>query len=222
MQAQQTMDISIVDHELPHDSHNFYDVYFFTDRINTLVTHDPTMVSNWLTHTQRIHRRRLSNLIVGLDVEWRPSFNKYQQNPVATLQLCVGRRCLVFQILHCSYDYEIPYDLRDFLANGGYTFVGIGIESDVEKLEEDYGLEVGGRIVDLRTLAADKYGRKELKNSGLKELARVVLNKEVEKPKRVTMGRWDNRWLTPHQVQYACVDAFVSFEVGRRLNVSVD
>ncbi|KAL3637095.1 hypothetical protein CASFOL_019394 [Castilleja foliolosa] len=61
---------------------------------------------------------------------------------------------------------------------------------------------------------------KGLKNAGLKTLARTVLGREVEKPNAVTMSGWDNRWLTPDQVQYACVDAFVSFEIGRILNAS--
>lgn len=85
---------------------------------------------------------------------------------------------------------------------------------------EDYGLSVNGRVVDLRHLAADAYDNGRLKNAGLQELASVVLDRVVDKPRRVTMGRWDNRWLTPQQVQYACVDAFVSFEIGRRLNAS--
>lgn len=38
-----------------------------------------------------------------------------------------------------------------------------------------------------------------------------------EKPKRVTMSGWNNLKLIDKQVQYACVDAFVSFEIGRRL-----
>ncbi|XP_027071818.1 3'-5' exonuclease-like [Coffea arabica] len=216
------MEIGIEDHDIPDDSHDFYDIYFYSDRINTMVTHDPSQVSRWLSHTQRIHRHRLNNLIVGLDVEWRPSFSKYHRNPVATLQLCVGRRCLVFQILRCSREYNedefIPEDLRDFLAKEDYTFVGVGIQNDVQNLEGDYGLEVSGRIVDLRRLAAGEYDRKELRNTGMKELARLVLGREVQKPRWVTMGRWDSRWLNPDQVQYACVDAFVSFEIGRRLD----
>ncbi|CAI9099436.1 OLC1v1036262C1 [Oldenlandia corymbosa var. corymbosa] len=211
------MEINIVDHELPNDSHNYYDVYFYDDRVNTLVTHDPDVLSNWLFRLQKIHGQRLGNLIVGLDVEWRPNFNRNQDNPIATLQLCVGRRCVVFQILHCSRECQIPDDLKYFLAEPDFTFVGVGIAGDVEKLAYDYGLSVGGRIVDLRDLAADRYGNKAFKNVGLKDLASAVLGRVVEKPKSVTMGRWDNRWLTPLQVQYACVDAFASFEIGRSL-----
>lgn len=75
--------------------------------------------------------------------------------------------------------------------------------------------------MDLRGLAAKVYETKELKKAGLKTMARIVLGKEMEKPKWVTRSRWDNRRLTADQVQYACIDAFVSSEIGRVLNASV-
>nr|AMP82907.1 hypothetical protein [Catalpa bungei] len=207
----------IVDHELPYETHNTYDVFLFGDSILTTVTHDGDIASQWISDVESFHRSRLQHLIVGLDVEWRPSFNRYIQNPVATLQLSVGRRCLIFQLIYCS---SIPTSLVDFLANPNYTFVGVGVSKDLEKLEEDYGFGYNTKTVDLRSLAAEAYGRKELKNAGVKELTRVVLEKELDKPKRVTMSRWDNQWLTPVQVRYACVDAFVCFKIGRILNAS--
>jgi hypothetical protein len=48
-------------------------------------------------------------------------------------------------------------------------------------------------------------------------LAERVLGKIVEKPQRITRSRWDNPWLNADQVKYATVDAYVSFEIGRRL-----
>ncbi|KAJ9179773.1 hypothetical protein P3X46_008101 [Hevea brasiliensis] len=206
------MTISIKDHQLTNDTHNLYDVTFFTDQIHTLVTHAPSLVDQWLIETQQqIHQ---NPAVVGLDVEWRPNFNRRIENPIATLQLCIGRRCLIYQLLHSP---TVPQSLVEFLLNGNFVFVGVGIESDVEKLVEDYGLSVRN-TVDLRGLAAEKLGVKELKNAGLKDLVKEVLGKEIKKPKRVTMSRWDNPWLTPDQVQYACLDAFVSSEIGRRLN----
>lgn len=68
-------------------------------------------------------------------------------------------------------------------------------------------------------MAARVYEMPGLRNAGLKELTRVVLGKEIKKPKSVTMSRWDNQWLTSAQVMYACVDAYVSFEIARVLNV---
>ncbi|EXC30709.1 Werner Syndrome-like exonuclease [Morus notabilis] len=204
--------VTIHDHELDSDIHNLYDVVIYSKQVKTLLTTCPSMVSSWISDVEKIHRRRLSRLIVGLDVEWRPSFSRYQ-NPVATLQICVGHRCLIFQLIHAD---SIPASLSDFLANANYSFVGVGIGADIEKLAEDHGLTVRN-AVDLGDLAAREYDDPGMKNRGLKDLARIVRGMEIEKPKRITMGRWDNRWLTCEQVQYACVDAFVSFEIGKKL-----
>ena len=46
---------------------------------------------------------------------------------------------------------------------------------------------------------------------------REVLGKGVEKPKRITLSRWDNAWLSAAQVQYACLDAFLSWKIGESL-----
>ncbi|KAJ7972063.1 Werner Syndrome-like exonuclease [Quillaja saponaria] len=190
------MSISIVDYGVPNGTHNVYDVTFYSDTIHTLVTNSPSMVDSWISEIEYVHRRRLNRLIVGFDVEWRPNFNRNIQNPIATLQLCVGRRCLIFQLLHSA---TIPYSLTGFLGNPNHTFVGVGIQSDVEKLREDYWLNVA-TIVDVRVLAAEKLGVSDLMKAGLRTLAMQVLNKDVPKPKRVTLSRWDHLWLNLEQV----------------------
>jgi hypothetical protein len=94
-----------------------YMVAFDEDDIFTTYTASGDTVNNWLSLIYRIHRRRLDRLIVGLDVEWRPSFTRgVPRGPVALLQICVGRRCLVFQILRADY---IPDALHDFLRTTG-------------------------------------------------------------------------------------------------------
>ncbi|KAB1222806.1 hypothetical protein CJ030_MR2G022297 [Morella rubra] len=67
-------------------------------------------------------------------------------------------------------------------------------------------------------LAEEKLGIRALRNAGLKRLASEVLGRYIEKPRSIRMGRWDNRELTPAQVQYATMDAFLSYEIGRTLN----
>ncbi|KAF3442189.1 hypothetical protein FNV43_RR16105 [Rhamnella rubrinervis] len=209
------MVISIVDHEVQAYSHDFYDVNLNNDSILTLVTHTPSMVDSWISDIERIHRRRLHRLIVGLDIEWRPNFGPYR-NRVATLQLCVGHRCLIFQLI-CAP--AIPHSLLDFLGSDSYTFAGVGIQKDVEKLQMDYDLDVAN-AVDLAHLAAHELGSWNLRNAGLKGLAWEVLGIEIDKPIWVTLSRWDNQCLAYDQVQYACIDAFLSFEIGRHLNAS--
>ncbi|XP_068660037.1 3'-5' exonuclease-like [Aristolochia californica] len=212
------MSISIQEHPASSDeeTQQLFIITLFDDTILATVTSYAVEVEQWISDIRKIHHRRLRHLIVGIDVEWRPNFQRNAENPVALLQLCVGRRCLIFQLFHADY---VPQALVNFLTNPNFTFVGVGIESDVEKLLVDYGLAVS-RQVDLRSLAADRLGRRELARAGLKTLAMAVLEVEVEKPKRVTMSRWDYRWLKWDQIQYACIDAFLSFEIGRALNAS--
>ncbi|CAI9302443.1 unnamed protein product [Lactuca saligna] len=179
--------MSIVDHGPNDGTHRLYDVKFFTETILTIVTSTPSYVDTWISDIERLHSHSLSSLIVGLDLEWRPNYCRDCKNPVATLQLCVGRRCLIFQILHSLI---IPWSLCNFLRNPSYTFTGVGIDEDVKKLTDDYFLVVA-TAVDLRLIAAKKYRVKELKNAGLKQLTRKVLRKEMSKRKAVTMNRED-------------------------------
>ncbi|KAJ6316876.1 hypothetical protein OIU78_020042 [Salix suchowensis] len=212
------MEISIEDHKLPYETHSLYDVKFFGDKIRTLVTHTATFVNTWIAETQqkllRNNHPAHHPLIVGLDIEWRPNMGRRFDNPVATLQLTAGNDCLIFQLLYCPTG--IPQSLYAFLSDTTYTFVGVGIENDAKKLMDDHGLRVGN-AVDLRGLAAEKLGDLKWKNSGIKGLAREVLGKGVEKPKRITLSRWDNGWLSAAQVQYACLDAFLSWKIGESL-----
>ncbi|KAF5207786.1 Werner syndrome-like exonuclease [Thalictrum thalictroides] len=202
------MSISIQDIDSTSMEYSTYTVTIFNEVVHTVVTCTPTKVDEFITEILNTHQN--NPFIVGLDIEWRPNFNRNIDNPVATLQLCIGRKCLIFQFLYAP---SIPKSLIDFLNNPSYKFVGIGIDEDVEKLLLDYSLRVANPV-DLRSFAVNQLNRNELKNAGLKEMARVVLDMEISKPKRVTMSRWDVEWLTYDQVQYACVDAFLSFEIG--------
>ncbi|XP_077242198.1 3'-5' exonuclease-like [Tasmannia lanceolata] len=185
----------------------------FGHEILTTVTYSGTSVRNWISEIKRINRRHLRHLIVGLDIEWRPNHQRNIQNPVAVLQLCVGDRCLIFQIMYATF---IPHALEDFLSDPDFNFVGVGINDDADKLMNCYRLRVD-YTTDLRYLAADETGRRELRGAGLKTLARDVLGFEVEKPEWIRRSSWDNRTLSYDQIQYACMDAFLSFEIGKSL-----
>ncbi|KAJ6806280.1 Werner Syndrome-like exonuclease [Iris pallida] len=199
-----------------HSDTLFTVVFNSVNRILTTVTSSAADADAWVSEVLRVHRRRLDTLVVGLDIEWRPNFFRGQQNPAAVLQLCVGRRCLVFQILLAG---AVPASLVSFLGDRRFSFVGVGVEGDVEKLLEDWEVGVGGNMVDLRDAAEKRTGRREMKQKGLAGLAVELMGWDVRKPKRVTMGRWDQDVLDLDQIKYACVDAFLSFEIGRVLEV---
>ncbi|XP_060210252.1 3'-5' exonuclease-like [Lycium barbarum] len=192
----------------------FCTVPFYEDQIKVTVTKTASIVDQWIGQTIHIHRKRLHKLLIGLDIEWLAArTNHDNQNPVALLQLCVGRRCLLFQLLHADY---IPNSLYAFLGNPNFTYVGVGVHGDVLKLFNDYRLVVANPV-DLNRLAVvvrevEEYGR-----IGLKRMGFEVLGKVMEKRFSVTMSQWDAEDLVYEQVEYACIDAFVSFEIGMNL-----
>ncbi|KAF7005005.1 hypothetical protein CFC21_020159 [Triticum aestivum] len=188
------------------------DVAFEDDVITTTVTSSGDAVVAWLRKIRYAYRWVYHKLIVGLDVEWRPSFGP-GYNRAALLQLCVGRRCLIFQLLHADY---IPRSLESFLADPDFRFVGVGVQDDADRLRNDHDLVVNN-TVDLRGLAADGMRRPWLRQAGLKDITGAVMRANLEKPQRVRTGAWDAYRLSHEQIKYACIDAFVSFEVGRKL-----
>ncbi|KAK1429414.1 hypothetical protein QVD17_11623 [Tagetes erecta] len=193
-----------------------YDVIVDDEVFETLVTHNCCKVKEWITETENKNQRRLHRLIVGLDVEWRPNTITGEVNPVAILQLFVGKRCLIYQFLQGVH--EIPKVLKKFLKNINYTFVGVGIEQDKQKLIRDHSLEVT-KTKDLREMAAYELSDRDLCYAGLKKLTKVILGKDggYKKELNVTMSDWDRNRLSKEQVLYACLDAYVSFEIGRQL-----
>ncbi|KAF9614133.1 hypothetical protein IFM89_015452 [Coptis chinensis] len=194
--------LTIQDLDISSETHSTYRVQIDTNIIHTTVTSTPSVVDQYINDLLYTHRSRLNRLVVGLDTEWRP------QNPVATLQLCVGHKCLIFQFLYMPH---VPLSLINFLNNPMYTFVGVEIEKDVEKLLLYYKLGVAN-AVDLRSLAVGK----GFVGKGLKSLAREVVGLVIEKSE-ISWSTWDDEWLSDDQISYACVDAFVSFEIGKRL-----
>ncbi|MQL86449.1 hypothetical protein Taro_018984 [Colocasia esculenta] len=183
-------------------------------KVNGTVTASGAVVEDWLRHVQHIHRRRLNRLMVGLDVEWHPNFGRGVDNPPVILQLCVGRRCLVFQILHADY---VPDRLADFLEDERFMFVGIGIDEDADNLDRHWGLAVG-RTRDLRHLVAEASHLPEMRGCGLAGLAEEVMGLHgMTKDSNVTLSQSDQWWLSREQIMYAVTDGFLSFEIGRHV-----
>ncbi|KAH7521564.1 hypothetical protein FEM48_Zijuj07G0046800 [Ziziphus jujuba var. spinosa] len=191
----------------------FHKIDFCGTKILTTVTCSAKAVDEWISTISDIHRERMSNLILGLDIKWLPCFKPNEPNPVAIIQICVGHRCLIFQILYAD---SIPESLLMFLATPEFTFVGVGIKEYTDKLFDDWGLKVGNTM-DLAHAAAEKYGVSDYKRKGLKKLAMELMGKRMQKPVHVTLSEWDAKKLSLEQVEYACTEAYVSFKLGMLL-----
>jgi ribonuclease D len=141
---------------------------------------------------------------------------------VFVVQISGDTECMIVQMLYLD---SIPLALVNFLKDPRIMLHGVGISGDAKKLEKDWGLKIKG-AVDLGTLASTTRGQPELKNAGLKTLAKVVINFDMDKPKRVTMSNWAKCELDRIQVEYASLDAWVAYAIHQELvkckNLSMD
>ncbi|XP_012851108.1 PREDICTED: Werner Syndrome-like exonuclease [Erythranthe guttata] len=203
---------------------NLFSITFYNECIYVTVAKKAKQVSEWISSIFNIHIDFSKNLLIGLDTEWLPNISPSEDHPVAILQLCIGNRCLIFQILHVDF---IPPSLNTFLSDPRHTFCGVGIEDDVDRLYRHHGLRVG-RILELNDLArlaviddGQDVNIEEYKYMSLKKMASVVLRKEMEKPLDVTLSKWDAEELNRNQVEYAAIDAVVSYQIAFALCLRV-
>ncbi|MCL7028316.1 hypothetical protein MKW94_008407, partial [Papaver nudicaule] len=201
-------------------THHTYQVSFHNIKIKTTVTNAASKLDKWIGNVYKKFHDKLDNLIVGLAIEWRRTRTPDSRNKVAVLQLCASRQCLIFQFLCCD---GIPKSLYDFLGNDKITFAGVGIARDAYMLLVDYNLKVA-RTAQLGSLAAYKltntiadYRESQFHRAGLKRLAREVLYKKLPKKKYLELSNWERDFLKDEQVEYLCLDAFVSFQLGMDL-----
>lgn len=193
-----------------------YIVHVDDEYIETFVTNSPRKVKEWIKATEERNHLRLHRLIAVLDIKWNP------ESPVAILQLFVSTRCLMYRIDQNADNDNIvlPDVLKEFLKNPKYTFVGVGIENYKRKLDQEFSLEVAN-TVDLRAMAARELEDPDLGNYTLQQLVLRFLDKYIDGQRLmiVRIGDWENdgNGLTDEQVQYASLDAYVSFNIARIL-----
>ncbi|XP_074284521.1 uncharacterized protein LOC141609326 [Silene latifolia] len=185
-----------------------YTTYFFSKSIFTVVTATPAVARQWVYNLRNNHRDLLTNakLVVGLGVQWTPPTRRNPNPPTAaTIQLSVGRNCLIFQLSHAN---SVPLTLYRLLKDKRVTFVGVHNGMDKSRLQESWAELAVWDLVDL--------GKKEgYGNRSMEGICSDVLGLHgVSKPREVGFSNWDMLYLSIDQVQYACLDAHVSYLLG--------
>jgi hypothetical protein len=92
-----------------------------SESISTVGTNETSGIKYWLTQI-----KIEPELIVGLGVRWRYAFGKQREFDVTTLQLCMGRQCLIFQVSRT--DVSVSHLLSKFLNNKDVKIVEVGME----------------------------------------------------------------------------------------------
>ncbi|XP_055375314.1 exonuclease 3'-5' domain-containing protein 2 [Condylostylus longicornis] len=142
--------------------------------------------------------------VLGFDCEWVNVGGS--RRPVALLQLA-SHSGLCALIRLCKLKH-IPMKLREILEDDNILKVGIIPSEDAMKLSQDYGVGVSNTI-DLRFLAL----RASRKPEGMANMAKSILDLELDKDWRVSCSNWEAHSLTERQINYAANDALVAMEV---------
>ncbi|GAB2218658.1 hypothetical protein Drorol1_Dr00001884 [Drosera rotundifolia] len=157
-----------------------------------------------------------------IDQWWKPTYNPWTSNKAATLHLCIDAKCIIVQLFYVDY---IPQTLKSFCSNPNFIFVGVEVQDDVAKLRQKYGLFYA-RNKDIRDHAMTLWPMKWYRRLGLKAIALDVVGLYMEKPLHVcrsncsgsaSFPNWEVRELSYDQIEYACIDAYVSYRIGRKL-----
>ncbi|OAY85738.1 hypothetical protein ACMD2_17333 [Ananas comosus] len=134
---------------------------------------------------------------------------------IALLQLCVGNRCLVYQLRHRN-NRNPPDRLNDFLNDGRFCFMGVDVEMAILRLRVHHGLRVRS-AVDLGDAASRRLQREDLRSAGMDQLAREVMRMGIIRLDGAQRIALFERVLPPELVAHACIDAIFSHEIGRIL-----
>ncbi|CAJ1963137.1 unnamed protein product [Sphenostylis stenocarpa] len=196
-------------------SHDIYTVEVAGDYVTVTVTSTASVVRRWLSTTLHLRRHYvlLERLVVGLGVQWTPGGS---DPPADTLQLCVGHRCLIFQLTQAD---SVPRKLRTFLNHRSHIFVGFWNRSDRRKLEySEHSLDMSSDPLDLRYFAETETDESLVKDS-VEKIVQKCLGYEVQQRREISMSDWDRKHLSDDQVAYATVDAYCAFLVGRNSRV---
>lgn len=152
-------------------------------------------VNSWISANVRT--------VVGFDIEWRPNRWRGQNNPASLMQLSAGDKVLLIQLTYIP----IAERLVSMLKDADVKKVGVGIHGDAAKMKSDWGLEMDGLV--------------DISNSrclSLKAVTEDVIGVTLTKNKRICTSDWQRFSLTPAQIVYAALDAWVASECYAVMN----
>lgn len=164
------------------------------------------MVDNMKVFRQ-VFPRLLGSEVLGFDTETKPNFKKGKKNKVALLQIANGELACLFRINKMG----IPDELVELLSDTSVIKAGVAIHDDIRFLTGVRKFIPGG-FVDLQPFVKD-FG---IKSSGLKKLCAIILGFRISKRQQVT--DWEAEELSEAQQVYAATDAWVCYEIFRKLS----
>jgi ribonuclease D len=148
----------------------------------------------------------LGSDLLGFDTETRPTFKKGKKNAVSLIQLSTETLACLFRINKIG----IPNELAELLSDPSIIKAGVAVHDDIRFLKGVRKFTPDG-FIDLQTLVKD-FG---IQSSGLKKLTAIILGFRISKRQQVT--DWEADQLTEAQQIYAATDAWVCYQIYKKL-----
>lgn len=139
----------------------------------------------------------LSQPILGVDTETRPSFKKGTQNLVALLQVSSMDVCFLFRLNFMG----ITPSVKRLLENKKVPMIGLSWHDDMLALHHRSRFEPG-RFIDLQNIV----GELGIEDLSLQKLYANFFHEKISKRQR--LSNWEAPQLTDKQLRYAATDAW--------------
>ena len=156
--------------------------------------------------TERAVSYLLSQPLLGIDTETRPSFKRGDQHLVALLQVSTPDTCFLFRLRHTGFTPA----LKTFLEDTTVTKVGLSLTDDMNSLHH-LGAFTPGRFIDIQHIVKE-VGIEDL---SLQKLYANLFRQKISK--RQQLSNWDADILNDRQKLYAATDAWACINIYNEL-----
>ena len=158
------------------------------------------------SQTERAVSFLLSQRLLGLDTETRPSFRKGHQYTVSLLQVSTEDTCFLFRLNHTG----LTPALRRLLEDETVDKVGLSWHDDLNALHK-LGRFRTGRFIDIQDMVKE-VGIEDL---GLQKLYANLFGLKISK--RQQLSNWEADILNDKQKSYAATDAWACLQLYKEL-----
>lgn len=158
--------------------------------------------------------------LVAFDAEWRPDHAYGSDNPISVLQLAfpVSRRVYVLQLHRLGG--SLPPEVKMMLVNPEVRKVGFAVDlNDRAKMARSGIALTNGSVTDLQESCSAALGVVGNAKLSLKNAAFGLLGITLQKDKHLSCSDWASDELTPQQIRYAALDAWVPLRLCYQLSL---